>query len=293
MKKLIVIFVIVGTLIICNNQDIKSQEVTRGVYRKENVPYRVPVPMPFMREADVTWSKLVWRNIDFREKTNHHLYYPTHPIGNRLSLVSLLINHIKPSDNNPNPLVVFDDEDFKVPLKYDEVLMRLGAEEVTQEITDIDPITGREFTRTQTVTTEIQPEEVLQLLVKEQWFFDRRHSMFRVRILAICPVRVYYRLDDQGNETDDLLRRQLFWVPFEDIRPILVRQEVHSRFNDVSNLSFDDVFLQRLFSGFIYQESNVFDNRPIAEYAIGRAALYESQRIQEFLFNFEQDLWEY
>lgn len=293
MKKLLLIVVIAGTLISFNKQEAKSQAMTRGIYQKENVPYRKPVPLPYLREADVTWSKLIWRHVDMREKANHHLYYPTKPMGNRMSLMDLLLSHVKPSEGNPNPLVVFDDEDFKIPLKYEEILGRLGAEEKTQTITDFDPITGREFQRTETITTDAKPEDVIQLLVKEQWYFDRQHSMFRVRVLAICPVRVYFRQDERGNETEDQLRRQVFWVPYEDIRPILVKQEVHNRFNDLNSLSFDDVFLQRIFSGFIYQESNVYDNRPIAEYAIGRMAIYEAQRIQEFIFNFEQDLWEY
>ena len=293
MKKLLLIIVIAGSMLTFNKQEAKSQAMTRGIYQKENVPYRKPVPLPYLREADVTWSKLIWRNVDLREKSNHHLYYPTKPMGTRMSLMDLLINHIKPSENNPNPLIVYDDEDFKVPLKLEEINLRLGAEEVTQTITDFDAITGREFERTETITTEAKPAEVLQLLVKEQWYFDRQHSMFRVRILALCPVRISYRKYEAGNETDDLQRRQVFWVPYEDIRPILVQQEVYNRFNDLNSLSYDDVFLQRLFSGYIYQESNVYDNRIISDYAIGKMALYESQRIQEFIFNFEQDLWEY
>jgi hypothetical protein len=56
---------------------------------------------------------------------------------------------------------------------------------------------------------------------------------------------------------------------------------------------YDDLFMQRRFSGYIYKESNVHDNRAITEYASGRDALYESERIHNMIFNFEQDLWEY
>lgn len=293
MKKLLFIVIIAGALFTVKKAEANDPPMTRGIYQKENVPYRKPVPLPYLREADVTWSKLIWRNVDLREKANHHLYYPTSPMGTRMSLMDLLLNHIRPSEDNPNPLIVYDDEDFKIPLKLEEINVRLGAETRVQTIIDFDPITNREFERTETITTEARPDEVLQLLVKEQWYFDRQHSMFRVRVLALCPVRMSYRRDDQGVETEDLERRQVFWVPYEDIRPILVRQEVYNRYNDLNSLSFDDVFLQRLFSGFIFQESNVYDNRVITDYAIGRMALYESQRIHEFLFNFEQDLWEY
>jgi gliding motility associated protien GldN len=292
MKKLLFLALALAFLAV-NKQEAKSQDITRGVYQKENVPYRKPIPMPYLREADVTWSKLIWRNLDLREKANHALYYPTTPMTNRVSLITLLMNNINPEGENPNPIPVYDDDDFKVQLDYKEILTRLGAETTTQQITDIDPITGREFQRTETIAGSPKPEEVLQYLVKEQWYFDKQHSVFRVRVLALCPVRIYYRKDDQGNDTDEMLRRQVFWVPYEDIRPVLVRQEVFNRFNDLNNLSFDDLFLQRLFHGYIFKESNVYDNRAIGEYAIGRNALYEAQRIHEFIFNFEQDLWEY
>ena len=56
--------------------------------------------------------------------------------------------------------------------------------------------------------------------------------------------------------------------------------------------SWDDIFEARLFASYIYKEDNVYD-RKIQEYATGKDALYESERIKEELFNFEHDLWSY
>ena len=50
--------------------------VLDGVYVQEHIPTKKVVPYEFVREADVTWSKRVWRVIDLREKFNHPLYYP-------------------------------------------------------------------------------------------------------------------------------------------------------------------------------------------------------------------------
>lgn len=50
--------------------------VLDGVYVKEHIPTKKVVPYEFVREADVAWSKRVWRAIDLREKFNHPLYYP-------------------------------------------------------------------------------------------------------------------------------------------------------------------------------------------------------------------------
>ena len=47
-----------------------------------------------------------------------------------------------------------------------------------------------------------------------------------------------------------------------------------------------------MFSSYIFKESNVMDRR-LQDYLTGIDILYESQKIKDRLFNFEQDLWEY
>jgi hypothetical protein len=51
--------------------------------------------------------------------------------------------------------------------------------------------------------------------------------------------------------------------------------------------------MQRRFSGIIYGESNVYNDRKISEYQVGKYALFEAERIKTDLFNWEHDLWEY
>jgi hypothetical protein len=57
-------------------------------------------------------------------------------------------------------------------------------------------------------------------------------------------------------------------------------------------MSFDDVFIRRMFSSYIYKESNVNDLR-IEDYAAGRDILVEADRIKYQIVDFEQALWEY
>jgi hypothetical protein len=51
--------------------------------------------------------------------------------------------------------------------------------------------------------------------------------------------------------------------------------------------------MQRRFSSYIFAESNVYENRPINSYALGMDALLEADKVKEYLFNMEHDLWEY
>ena len=51
--------------------------------------------------------------------------------------------------------------------------------------------------------------------------------------------------------------------------------------------------MQRRFSSYISGESNVYNDRPISDYTVGKDAMFEAERIKTELFNFEHDLWEY
>jgi len=58
-------------------------------------------------------------------------------------------------------------------------------------------------------------------------------------------------------------------------------------------MTFDDLFIKRYFNSYIVQESNVYNNRTISQYLSGKEAMLESKRIEDKIFNMEQDLWEY
>ena len=82
MKKLILALMVLTLCVVGRAQDIRgpianpAPGVLDGVYVQEHIPTKKVVPYEYVREADVTWSKRVWRVIDLREKFNHPLYYP-------------------------------------------------------------------------------------------------------------------------------------------------------------------------------------------------------------------------
>jgi hypothetical protein len=67
---------------------------------------------------------------------------------------------------------------------------------------------------------------------------------------------------------------------------VLAVKEAVSRNNDATGLSFDDVFVKRLFSSYIVKQSNDKDER-IRDYAQGIDKLYESERIKKNLMDWE------
>jgi gliding motility associated protien GldN len=94
-------------------------------------------------------------------------------------------------------------------------------------------------------------------------------------------------------EAGRALRKPLFWIKYDDVRDALAKQEAFLANNDAQRISFDDLFMQRRFGSVIFGESNVFDDRQINEYSLGKYTLFEAERIKTELLNFEHDLWEF
>ena len=111
-----------------------------------------------------------------------------------------------------------------------------------------------------------------------------------MRIIGICPIREFVRVND---ETGQVMRQKVFWVYYPEARDLLATNLILNPNNDASQLSFDDMFIKRYFNSYIVQELNVYNNRKIDTYLTGKDAMLESKRIEDEIFNFEQDLWEY
>jgi gliding motility associated protien GldN len=281
MKRLIVL-ALLGALFLGSSHELMAQDNERGLYTKQIVVKKA-IPYPYLREADVMWSKQMWRIIDLREKMNQSLYYPIDESksGDRKNLFSVLMMKVKTGE-----IEAYDGNDYSmrkvITLRDIENVFEAG--ETTVKTYDLD--TGIE--KDTTMFREIEPGDVQQFLIKEEWYFDSKLSTMKVRILGICPVRIA-----PNPETGAVEKKRAFWVFFPEIRETLANYEVYNRNNDAQRISFDDMFMQRRFSSYIFQASNVYDNRAIQQYAVGRSALLESEKIKEWLFNIEHDLWEY
>jgi gliding motility associated protien GldN len=268
-------------------QKTTAQDILTEVYTREHIPNKAPVPYPYLREADVLWAKDIYRIVDLKQKQNLPLYYPISPINDRYNLVSLILWGI---DNEGIRAFSSDDphNEFTIPLDRTQIDEVFGAGTSTIKRLDMN---GNMIDTT--ITNERRVEEVKQILVKEKWFFDKNLSVMNVRIVGLCPIRLYNQLDDQGMPTDVPIRQKTVWVYFPELRPLFARHEIFNENNDAQRISFDDYFIQRRFSSYIFAESNVYSNRVITDYSVGIDALLEGDRIKEYLFETEHDLWEY
>jgi gliding motility associated protien GldN len=284
MRKILLIIGVVTLFIGVGKQGAKAQ-IVDGAYQRTDIYSRKPTPLPYLREADVMWRKKVWRIIDLREKMNQTLYFPTKEIEGRNNLVNLLVKGIK--DGKLTAYDAKNDDEFKVPMTFEQVKEAFGATTRTRKVRNVD--TGE--MEDATVTGEIRPEEVKQIMVKEEWYFDKQTSTMNVRVIGICPIQEFYRDEDVNQE--NVQRRQVFWIYFAEARDLLAANEVFNPQNTARNLSFDDVFLKRKFNSYIVKEENIYNNREISQYLSSKDAMLESKKIENSIFDYEQNLWEY
>ena len=253
-------------------------------YQQENdFTNRNYAPYQFVREADVVWSKVTWQIIDLREKMNLPLYYPIDDMHQRRSLINVILDGIEQNQFNA----------FKTPLRnnafeFDPANIFLNADELKnvgrrEEIIQIEIRPG--VTRDSLVAIPWRPEEIKQILVKEVWYFNRRDSKLHTEIIGICPIREY-------NVNGVMRRQRLFWIYYPDVRPYFATVPVYSMVNDKPLYTYDDLFVYRYFNSYFIQEANVYNDRLITDYVIGREAQLESERIKQEIFDYEQNLWE-
>lgn len=233
---------------------------------------RTVLPYQPVREGDILWEKRLWRIIDVREKMNLPFAFPEAPLAAILSNAAL-----------SGEITVFDpaDDHFAHVLSADALRQILYRRD-TLIVYNVE--TEAEETR----VVEQSPDwsAIRRFRLKESWFFDTRTGSLRFRILGIAPL-----INVTNSEGDFLYERPLFWVHYPSARPFLARQKVYAPGDNLSaTTSWEDLFEMRYFASTVYKENNPYDRR-IQDYLTGVDALFEASRINDALFNREQDMW--
>ena len=256
-----------------------------------------PLPYGYVHDRDVLMAKTTWELIDLDERINFPLYYPvdTAFVGKeRRSLFQVLLDGIKSGKITE----VYGDDYFnaKKTLKEMESVFKYidtipaGIDEYNTDVEGYK--SGRKVLDKQFINpTEISAADVSGYKIKGYWYFDKRQSELKYRLLAICPMATEARDKAKGN-TDAI---ELFWVYFPSIRDVLHEAKAFNDRNSAMPITFDHLLNSRHFNGVIYKEENVYGDRTIEKYMKDNAQmqLLESERIKEKIRNFEQDMWNY
>jgi len=272
-------FLLIAAIFIAPAPILLAQDVLDGVYIPEHAPTRKVIPYAPLREADVMWTKRIWRTVDLREKINHPLFYPMEPRSNFKSLFDVIMDGI-----SEGTITAYDpiDDEFKSPITKDEVKEKLVR--VDSMWVDNFETGEQELQRIENVTVS---SDMSRYELKEDWFLERQRSVQDVRIIGISLQVI--KKDDSGNEIG---REALFWVYYPEARYVFANQVVFNRQNDAEKRTYEDIFWKRMFSSYIHKESNVYD-RLVADYTSGVSFQLESKKIKNDLFILEHDLWSF
>jgi gliding motility associated protien GldN len=270
-----------------NNKYEKSQHMERDV-----------VKLAPLREADVMWSRKIWREIDLRQKMNHPFYYPQEGEAetvDRDNLFTVLYNAAThKGEFQIRAFNANNDDEFQEEISATDLMTLIeGTEEeyffkdeFGEDSTDVN---GKLVVAGIKKTNNLNQRDIKKWRIKEQWFFDKQRSVMDVRIIGLCPIA-----DDR--DEDGFLTgspRPICWFYFPEVRHVLKNALAFNLVkNEAENKTFEDIFMKRMFASTIVKEGNVYD-RDINQYKIGLDALLEAQRIKEEIFNIEHDLWEY
>ncbi len=281
-----------------------------------------PLAYGYVHDRDVLMGKTTWEIIDLDERINFPLYYPidTANIGKeRRSLFDVLLKNIKSGKIKE----VYTDsyfntkkslKDMATSFAYTDTL-QAGIDEINNYFDDYKPKVVPEVVKKDkkgkvisvTPATTIPATKVLdpqyintQVLtaqdvsgykIKGFWYFDKRQSELKYRLLGICPVAPEAK--ERNAENPDVI--ELFWVYFPSIRDILHDAKSFNNRNSAMPIDFDTLLNSRKFNGVIYQEENVQGDRTVEDYMKDNAQmqLLESDRIKDKIRDFEQDMWSY
>lgn len=275
----------------------RPDEIGKKTAAQMNSDNDKPLAYGYVHDRDVLMGKTVWEIIDLDERINFPLYYPvdTANIGkDRRALFSVLLNGIKSGKITE----VYGDDYFNTKRTLQDVSSSFkyidttdaGIEEINNYFDDYK--TGVKVLDPQYINVkELTAQDISGYKIKGYWYFDKRQSEMKYRLLAICPVAPEAR--DIGNDNPDVI--ELFWVYFPAIRDVLHEAKAFNDKNSAMPITFDHLLNSRRFNGVIYKEENVYGDRQIEEYQKDNAQmqLLESERVKEKIRNFEQDMWNY
>lgn len=248
-----------------------------------------PLEYGYVHDRDVLMGKTTWEIIDLSEKINFALYFPidTANIGSdRRSLYDVLTKAMR----NGKITEVYTDSYFNTKKSLKDIqgsLSRIDTTDVGREQINAGQAVAAENILKQDLTAQ----DVTQYKIKGYWYFDKRQSELKYRLLGICPVTpdVYTMNSDEKDYIE------LFWVFFPSAREVLHEAKAFNDKNSAMPVSFDQILNSRRFNSTIYKEENVYGDREIKDYMKDNAQnqLLESERVKEKIRNFEQDMWNY
>jgi gliding motility associated protien GldN len=290
---LIVVISILGSVASYAQPNLLNAKIPEEIGLKSaaqlNADNDKPLEYGYVDDRDVLMGKTVWEIIDLSERINFPLYFPidTANIGSdRRSLYDVLTRAIRSGEISE----VYSDSYFNTKKSYKDIQASLTRIDTTDQGRE-QINAGQAISPEYILKSDLTAQDVTQYKIKGYWYFDKRQSELKYRLLGICPITpdVYTMNSDEKDYIE------LFWVFFPASRDVLHEAKSFNDKNSAMPISFDQILNSRRFNSVIYQEENVYGDRDIKSYMKDNAQnqLLEAERVKEKIRDFEQDMWNY
>jgi len=297
MKNILLILFAISFVTNLNSQaNLLNAKNPSEIGKKQNDEEDKSLEYAEIDDSDILWSKVVYEFIDLNEKLNFPLLFPTTDTDygdTRKSLWKAIRNAIENGEINE----VYDGRNDN--FLQDNVNRIIGKDSL-----GIDNFNLRDLYGSTWQPGDSQPQsfagsgDIVAYRIKGVWFFDKKHSELKYRLLGLMPVGKNLK-STSANEGGT----GYFWLWYPQIREILSKHKVFNDKNNNNRISFDDLLVNRRFSSFIYKYNNVYGDREIKDYIVKRPGesdyqhhlriLLESERIKKQILDFEVDMWGY
>ena len=230
----------------------------------------------FIDDRDILWSKIVYEKIDLNEKLNFPLLFPIidSEDKNRKSLWRIIKENIE-NGKITETYDYADDGNFFDENKINSLKERIKRYKEILGGEDEDP----------DALEEAKSIHIKEYWIKGIWYFDKRQSEMKYRLLGLMPYGKNFGESASGDVG-------YFWIWYPSIREILHKELVFNDKNPSNRISFDQLLISRRFNSYIYKEDNIYGNRKINSYKNkGLQSILESERIKKEILDFEQDMW--
>ncbi len=294
MTKLFHILILAVSASICLDavaQDNSTATMRRGGSRKNATEQTTPgvttrmqqrMTTPKASDADLSWMRVIYRQLDLTKAPNAPLYFPEPPLNGEENLFRTIMRLV--ADGKLKVYEYMDGRELftdEHALSPKDVLERFHIEaEQAKGSTERNP-------RYTIAEADVPSEEVLSYYIIERYEFDNRNNRLRTVIEAICPV--LHRSDEWGM---DPVKYPMFWIKYDDLRPYMSTQNIFvSDDNNLPTCTYDDFFLLGLYDGDIIKTRNLRNLSMAQMYPDTESLKHAQDSIEHSLANFDKKLW--
>ena len=230
--------------------------------------------------AQTRWEHVVYRELDVNVDENSALYYPQEPTDGLTNFFTVVFNAF-----TSGKLKTYEYLDGRE--MFDEKHLVNIEDVLTTHKIEFKKKADKKGQSTYIIEqSDIPCHLVTSFYIKEKWEVDRNTSQYRHSVVAICPI--LHNIGDFGTEA----RYPLFWIDYNDLRPIIANELVMTaEMNTSLRYSMDDYFTLAKYKGEIYKVQNPRGLTLMQQYPDPDTLKAKREEIEQRLKTFGTSIW--